>query len=161
MAISPENAEKFMKSVHKTSTCWIWTKGKHPAGYGVACVGGEVMRAHRVSYIIHNGPIADGMHICHICDNPPCVNPDHLYAGTALDNARDKKERGRYNNGCETRSRKYLRGTYPQNGKWVCEHHFNGKRTYLGYANDEDEGHLIWCAYELFIKELLNINPTF
>jgi hypothetical protein len=66
------------------------------ARYGVVNYsGGRQMAAHRASYIVHRGPIPDGMVVRHSCDNPPCVNPDHLLVGTHRDNERDKWERGR------------------------------------------------------------------
>jgi len=60
------------------------------------CVDGEDIGAHRFSYQLANGPIPEGAHILHRCDNPPCVNPSHLYAGSHLDNMRDRHARGRY-----------------------------------------------------------------
>jgi len=75
--------------------CWEWKGRKDKDGYGLIAIRQNV-RAHRFSYEFHNKISAGEMMICHKCDNPKCVNPDHLYAGTALDNARDRKERGGY-----------------------------------------------------------------
>jgi hypothetical protein len=92
--------ERFWSKVDKTDGCWVWTASKNCEGYGrfnrfgkkrPNCEG-----AHRVSYIISSGAeIPDGMLVLHKCDNPPCVNPEHLYLGSNADNARDKKDRGR------------------------------------------------------------------
>jgi hypothetical protein len=75
--------------------CWIWTAGKSSHGYGSFGDGERIDRSHRVSYRMAYGPLVPGQVVCHRCDNPPCVNPAHLFAGSALDNARDKVGKGR------------------------------------------------------------------
>lgn len=64
-------------------------------GYGYINMGGKNTRAHRVAYEFHKGPIPAGMFVCHTCDMPACVNPDHLYLGTQFDNMRDMHVRKR------------------------------------------------------------------
>lgn len=77
--------------------CWEWTgyrvKGNHP--YGVYRFNNRTQAAHRVSYQLHKGPIPGGSVVRHKCDNPPCVNPDHLELGTQKDNVQDMLFRGR------------------------------------------------------------------
>ena len=75
--------------------CWIWTAHKYPKGYGQFGFNGKVTAAHRVSWILHYGPIPEGLLVCHRCDNPSCVNPEHLFLGTAKDNAEDMGRKGR------------------------------------------------------------------
>lgn len=79
------------------SGCWLW-EGYTQDGYGVMRLGkrGAKKYAHRSFYEHHVGPVPKGMLICHKCDTPSCVNPDHLFAGTAADNNRDRKKKGRY-----------------------------------------------------------------
>ena len=81
------------------SDCWEWQSTKNHRGYGKFWLNGRTDLAHRVSYLFHKGSIPDGFLVRHTCDNPPCVNPDHLLVGTVKDNARDAIERGLYPRG--------------------------------------------------------------
>lgn len=79
------------------SGCWLWTAATTPRGYGVfhAGQGRGASRAHRIAYELTMGPVPDGLLVLHRCDNPSCVNPDHLYVGTHRDNADDREARSR------------------------------------------------------------------
>lgn len=78
------------------SGCWIWTRCKNkPNGYGVATVRNKCVRAHRLSWELHNGKIPAGRLVLHHCDTPLCVNPSHLFLGTVRDNIEDKIAKGR------------------------------------------------------------------
>jgi hypothetical protein len=87
---------RFRAKVRKTDACWLWTGSVVAEGYGVLWKDGKNVRAHRISWELHYGPIPDGMKVCHKCDNPPCVNPSHLFLGTNRDNTQDSISKGRY-----------------------------------------------------------------
>jgi HNH endonuclease len=87
-------ADRFWKYVKKENNCWLWT-GATAKGYGDLQVGDKRQRAHRISWMLHRGKIPKGMFVCHKCDNPPCVNPAHLFLGTNRDNILDCHLKGR------------------------------------------------------------------
>ncbi len=95
--ISKSVIDKFMEyHIPVTeSGCWIWLGASAGNGYGHISVNGKAIRVHRWSYSHFIGPIPEGLHVCHSCDVPACVNPAHLFLGTALDNKRDEIAKGR------------------------------------------------------------------
>ena len=94
-------AERFWNRVQKGPDCWLWTGSRNFEGYGnfwARLNGQQFYRAHRFRWALEHGPIPDGKFICHTCDNPSCVNLEHLWLGTHQDNYRDRdmKERNIY-----------------------------------------------------------------
>jgi hypothetical protein len=91
-------ATRFWSKVLKGDNCWEWQSLKNELGYGEIRQGSSKepkVKAHRVSWEIHFGPIPERMIICHKCDNPSCVNPEHLFLGSFSDNMRDMDSKGR------------------------------------------------------------------
>jgi hypothetical protein len=90
---------RFWSKVAKTPACWVWTASRDDSGYGRLKVGGKrgiAKRAHRLAWELLRGPIPDGLCVLHRCDNPPCVNPAHLFLGTKRDNTLDATAKGRH-----------------------------------------------------------------
>lgn len=75
--------------------CWIWIGHTDKDGYGHFRFGGKMVRCHRLVLSFINGEVSPDKLVCHKCDNPPCVNPDHLFLGSSLDNQRDMSLKGR------------------------------------------------------------------
>lgn len=90
------NEERFWAKVQKTDGCWLWTASVRNRGYGMFSVNRRNCQAHRVSWELAYGPIPDGLHVCHRCDNVLCVRPDHLWLGTNHENHLDKVRKGRW-----------------------------------------------------------------
>jgi hypothetical protein len=92
--------DRFWAKVDRTcdNDCWEWTGAREVAGYGFFFRSSKPRRwykAHRFSYELHVGPIPEGLYVCHHCDNPPCVNPAHLFLGDARANNDDRDQKGR------------------------------------------------------------------
>lgn len=91
--------ERFWRYVQKTDRCWLWIGAEQGDGYGRLWnpgPGPRLLGAHRLSWELHRGPIPDGLWVLHRCDNPLCVNPDHLFLGTNADNVKDMIAKGRH-----------------------------------------------------------------
>jgi hypothetical protein len=97
----PELFEDFLDRVCRSpSGCWEWVGARYPHGYGLLEMPGRGrVTAHRFSYEHFCGPIPAGLFVCHCCDNPPCIRPDHLFLGTLRDNTEDAVTKGRYPRG--------------------------------------------------------------
>ena len=116
-------AERFWPHVNKTETCWLWTGEIMNNGHGrIAHWPTRKQRiiASRASWILHFGPIADGMFVCHKCDVRACVRPDHLFLGNQKVNIQDAVSKGRMGRGTKVNTNKlsedqvrYIRTQYP------------------------------------------------
>lgn len=91
-------AERFYAKVQKGggTECWQWTGALSDWGYGKMGIDHRTVKAHRVSWELHNGAIPQGMYVLHRCDNPPCTNPAHLFLGTLSDNSNDMVNKKRH-----------------------------------------------------------------
>ena len=101
------------------SDCILWEHGQHSKGYGVQRYGGRSEKTHRLAWMAYNGPIPEGKQVNHHCDVRLCINPEHLYLGTAQDNMDDMSRRGRARNA-------FTDATHCVNG-----HPFDEENTYV------------------------------
>jgi HNH endonuclease len=111
-------AQRFWTKVSKPDNpngCWLWTGciNKRRRGYGQFRLRGQLVSAHRAAWILTHGNVAAELDVCHRCDNPSCVRPDHLFVGTRGDNMRD----------CANKNRLHAQ-QHPEAFKWGPEHEF-------------------------------------
>ncbi len=114
--------ERFWEKVQITSGCWLWLGGFHRAGYGQINAGApnpRMILAHRVAWELTLGPIPNGLLVLHYCDNPPRVNPSHLFLGTQRDNVKDMMQKGRNRSGTMGRT------------KCISGHPYDAENTYV------------------------------
>jgi hypothetical protein len=86
--------DRFWEKVDRSGQCWVWTSATDRAGYGLLGGRAPMRQAHRLSYLLAYGDPGD-YHVCHTCDNPPCVRPEHLFLGDDAANLGDMATKGR------------------------------------------------------------------
>ena len=95
MELNEKQLNNFWRQIKKTKKCWIWTGYIDKDGYGILGLHKNT-RAHRIAWMLQNGEIPKNMCVLHKCDNPPCVNPKHLWVGTHQENMQDMKLKCRF-----------------------------------------------------------------
>jgi len=85
--------------VDEQTECWIWQLALATRGYGQVSIKRKSYRAHRIAYELFYKESAKGKLVCHTCDNPPCINPHHLFLGTAKENTQDMIQKSRHYHG--------------------------------------------------------------
>lgn len=134
---SERDKARFWIKVKQTERCWEWTSCLNNNGYGSFRLKEESL-AHRISYQIFHGKIDEKIQILHKCDNPKCVNPDHLFAGTHSDNMKDKAKKGRARH--FGRPSQFIGVTWRNDSKrWRSYISINGKMKHIGSHLDEIE----------------------
>jgi hypothetical protein len=121
--------DRFIEKIAKApdAGCWIWTAHANGSGYGTLRIGSvldgtrRTVRATEVAFSLFRGAVPSHLFICHRCDNPRCVNPQHLFLGTAADNAADKVAKGRQARGAKCRARNPVRGERRGHAKLTTE----------------------------------------
>jgi hypothetical protein len=88
--------ESLLAKTTKNGECMEFTGAKNHLGYGYVGYKGKVMKAHRLAFLLANGPLSDDILVLHRCDNPACINPQHLFLGTHHDNTVDMVKKGRH-----------------------------------------------------------------
>jgi len=153
--------ERFDRFVYPdpNSGCFLWAGASKGSGHGTFRVGSQedgsrrILLAHRYAWERANGPIPFGLHVCHKCDTPACVNPDHLFLGTHADNHRDKAVKGR-----GVKSKKGMPyGAQARSGRFAAHATVGGRFRYLGTFDTAEEASAVALAAKAKVyKEAAN-----
>lgn len=144
--------------VDEATGCWLWTRGKGSKGYGMFSAP-PIRLAHRFSYFLHNGELPAGMQVCHRCDVPACVNPAHLFLGTAADNQRDCRAKARAFKNAGGRVAR--RGVFMHRGKFQAALMVDQRSVYIGtFATADEAAHAYNKAAILHYGSGAILNPV-
>lgn len=122
MILNNSQKNRFFKKIitEPNTGCFLWTNAEDGCGYGWFRINGKMCRAHRISWMINKGNIPNNKLVLHKCDTPQCVNPEHLFLGSNLDNAKDKVKK----------NRQWKLGA-PKKNKCKNDHFFSGDNLYV------------------------------
>ena len=140
--LTEAQTERFLDRIDRSDdpeACWTWTGTQRRGGYGAVRTMDGMRQAHRVMWTLTNGEIPDGMILCHTCDNPKCVNPNHLWLGTHATNAADRQRKNRSaigeRHGSRTKPERILRGQHAPGAKLCPSDVFEIRRLYQRGVN--------------------------
>lgn len=142
--MSPADVARFWAKADESEYCWNWSASKSSDGYGRFKPSGwhSSMGAHRIAYALIHGDFDPNKHICHECDNPSCVNPNHLFLSDHAGNMLDKQKKGRGIIGGQKSSR-YTGVSWRNDSKrWRATFKHNGQARHIGcYSTEEEAAH--------------------
>jgi len=151
--------ERFWSKVNKTSGCWNWTARKNKHLYGEFLYNNKVWKAHRLSYLIYYGDFDLSLFVLHKCDNPSCVNPDHLFLSTQKENMMDMSKKGRAKNqtNMSISYDSWLSIRPNKSKKDLCKrgHEFSDKNTRIKISNSRILRQCRTCQYENTRKDIV------
>lgn len=141
--------------------CWLW-KGCTQKGYGIFKVNNKHYRVHRFMWEITHGPIKNGLYVCHKCDVRNCINPSHLFLGTAEDNLKDCMSKGRFRvasgkyHGTKTRPERVARGSSHGISKLTEEQVINIRKLYKSGRYTHKSIATLYKVTEGLIQQIIN-----
>ena len=145
--LKPKQVLRFWKWVKKIPNgCWEWQGCLTQSGYGRFQVHPKTLRAHKVAYFLFHGFFDETLHVCHRCDNRKCVNPEHLFLGTAEENVKDMLIKGRLNRNKKCKGISFRK----ESGKWRARIMRNYSNILIGEFDTEQEALL---AREKYVKD--------
>ena len=149
---------RFFDKVKITDNCWIWTAAKDRGGYGQFFLNKTMVKPHRYSWEYFRRKIPDGLCVCHKCDNPPCVNPDHLFLGTMKDDIQDAIKKGRFhqNNQGFKKGHDLNKGEKHYNAKLTKEQVKDIRRKYVPWKYTQEKLAKEYNVSQSRISEILS-----